>query len=74
MRVGCSDWYRPDVIVLVGDRHGNALLADCDAGYMYLRHLCAMQQVDLTTASSTGTGNIKIQFRLGQFTRLDKRH
>ena len=55
--------YRPDVIVLVGDRHGNALLADCDAGYMYLRHLCAMQQVDLTTASAT-TGTNKIQFRL----------
>jgi len=44
-----------ELVVFVGDRHGTAVLADCDAGYTYFRHLCAAQQINLTGTSTTPT-------------------
>ena len=44
-----------ELVVFVGDRHGTAVLADCDAGYTYFRHLCAAQQINLTGSTTTPT-------------------
>jgi hypothetical protein len=42
----CDD-YQPSLICFIGGRHGNAHLWDCDAGYMYFRHLATSLRLSL---------------------------
>jgi hypothetical protein len=47
VQIMLRDDYQPSLICFVGGRHGNANTWDCDAGYIYFRHLAASLKLPL---------------------------